>query len=118
MKYKVYSGTDYIGETNLETRDEGMSVSVGVFFPTDEYEIVRPIFQSFNDILVEKEFDQQNKLRDEWQNQLTDLSLKLIRWDDVEVPTGWIQIYDFTAHVPGDCDLEIHVQVIEPTRLI
>ena len=95
MKYKVYSAFDCIGETNLETRDEGMSVSVGVFFPTDNYESVRPFFQSFNEILEESDFEQQSKLRDQWQNQLADLDLKLHRWDDVEVPTGWIQIYDF-----------------------
>lgn len=118
MKYKVFSGSDCIGETNLESRDEGMSVSMGQFMPTEKYKSVRPFFQSFNDILVEKDFDQQNKLRDEWHNQLTDLNLKLIRWDDVEVSTGWIQIYDFSAHVENDDGLEVHAQINDPAKLI
>lgn len=118
MKFKVFSGGSCIGETNLESRDEGMSVSVGVFMPTEKYEDVRPIFQAFNDILEEKDFGLQSKLRDEWQAKIADLDLKIKKWDDIQVPTGWIQIYDFSAHIFGDEELEIHAHVTEPPKLI
>jgi hypothetical protein len=48
MKYKIVCNGKVIGESDLEDYDDGMNVRSGKFYPTKEYEMVRPIFLLFS----------------------------------------------------------------------
>lgn len=92
-----------------------MSVYMGVFNPTPSYDDFRPFFQSYLDCNSKGISD--NQELDAFFQKLESLGLSIQRDGGIEIPTSWIQIFDYSTHIPGDNELEIHAQVIDPSKL-
>lgn len=115
MKYQVYVGEQHIGQTDFEMKDVGMSVYMGLFAPLPAYELFRAFFQSYLDYNT-KGVSESPELAVFFQ-KLESLGLSIQRDDGIKIPTSWIQIFDYSAHIPGDNELEIHAQVTDPSKL-
>lgn len=115
MNYQVYAGAQYIGQTNLEMKDEGMSVYMGLFVPLPAYDVFRPLFQSYLD--CDTKGIAKDPQLDAFFQKLESLCLSIQKEDGMKIPTSWIQIFDYSAHIPGDNELEIHAQVTDRSKL-
>ena len=116
MKYRVYAGSKLIGQTDLEDKDDGMSVYTGLFKPTPAYDAFQPLFQSFFDNDLKS--GPPNPQQEIFFQRLESLNLIIRKEDGTQIPTSWIQIVDFSKHIPGDDKLEINAQVSDPAILV
>ena len=99
MKFSVLLDGVVIGHSNLDKSDLGMGVVFGAFSPTQEYQLVQPIFQLFADGKHKEYYKERDALN---------LKLRTDTGDFVAV--SCIHIADYSLEIgPDSMELEVHL---------
>jgi hypothetical protein len=112
MRYLIFRDEDLLGSSALEERDDGMGVAWGKFFPTPEYETVRPVFKQFWNAMGSTSKETRDpQLLGKYYAERDELALRLTDKAGRRYQTTWIHIVD-----PDDPELmEVSVQIADLT---
>lgn len=107
-KYRIFSGELLIGESELEHHDEGMNVYTGKFHPAGGYASVKHVFQLFGRATADSDREDDQLLKEYFQAR-DKLDLRVLDDKNVVLPSGAIQIYDYSFDPEIGEDYQIEV---------
>ena len=105
MRFRIFSDGMDIGGSNLERLDPSMGVAMGVFFPSENYKRVQPVFRLYAEAgtnIVDQDTDQLNR----YYAARDALSLVLMTETGEAVPTDCIHITDYSVEL-GEYEIAI-----------
>jgi chaperonin cofactor prefoldin len=88
MKFSLFSGEECLGYSMLEGDDASMGIRSGVFYPTEHYRNVEPIFRELSKLLF-----------DEWQERRRTGNYATLENPSNRTKELWAQIEDLNLRI-------------------
>ena len=88
MKYNLYSGDELLGYSMLEGDDASMGIRGGIFYPSEHYRRVEPIFRELSKLLF-----------DEWQERRATENFDTLHNPTSRAKELWTQVEGLNLHV-------------------
>jgi len=102
MRYRICSGENVIETTDLSGVDFGMAVVSDQFLPAGGYADVQPVFRMKTDATDVAGGGNDEAMLSEYRHRLDQLDLRVETATGGPIPTGWIEISDFSVELGDD----------------
>jgi hypothetical protein len=111
-RFEIWSGTTLIGDSDLESHDDGMNVRVGCFRPRPGYSGVRSVFKLYS-AAVDLTGEAAKSALAHYFEMRDQLGLTVREPGGAELPAGSVHINDL-AEAMDELEIEVYPPMLLP----